>query len=107
MSEAVTFLDQVLEGSRLAAEIDDAVKSWHESDSQLSLRETLGLRADEYDLWLSSPDFLDLIIFARVAGLPLAQVANDNFIEKKRMAARAEDAWMVKKLQDWLSSQID
>lgn len=103
MSEPLTFLEDVLTGSRLAFEIDDAVAAWHAGESELSLREALGLRPDEYELWLSSPDFLDLIIYARASKIPLVEVANDNFFEKQRIAARAEDAWMIKQLRDWLS----
>jgi hypothetical protein len=103
MSNSLTFIDDVLSGSRLAFEIDDAVAAWHAGDSDLSLREALGLRPDEYDLWLSSPDFLELIIYARVSKTPLVEVANDNFVEKQRIAARAEDTWMIKQLRDWLS----
>lgn len=107
MSDTPTFLDDVLHGRRLASEIDSVVKSWHESDSELSLRETLGFREDEYDLWLGSPRFLDLIIFAHSTNTPLVEIANDNFTEKQRIAARSEDIWMVDRLREWLSKNLD
>lgn len=107
MSENETFLEQVLAGTRLASEIDDAVEDWHSGDSNASLRETLGFKEDEYDLWLSSPSFFDLIVFARATGHTLQEVANDNFLEERRMAARAEDSWMVNKLKAWLANNSD
>lgn len=60
MSEAqpkrLTFLDLYSDGKVQAAQIDDFIDVWHESDDreQRSLSEFLGMTEDEYPVWLAS-----------------------------------------------------
>lgn len=107
MSEKKRFIDRVLLGIALTSEIDDEVDQWHNEPSDIELHEFLGFSEDEYDLWVSSPEFLDLIVYARASRTPLVQIANDNFLENRRIAARAEDVWMVNRLKDWISRHSD
>lgn len=103
MSDDQSFIDRVLDGSVLTSEIDDFVKAWHEGHSAEELHEFLGMSEEEYDLWVDSPDFLELIIYSRVSQTPLAEIANDNFLEKERVAARANEVWMVDRLKQWIA----
>jgi len=36
--------------------IDDLVEKWHQGGSGVSLREFLGMSADQYDYWLKEPE---------------------------------------------------
>ncbi len=102
MSNDPSFIDRVLDGSVLTFEIDNFVRTWHEGDSLKELHEFLGFTEEEYDLWVDSPDFLELIIYSRVSQTPLAEIANDNFMEKDRVAARADEVWVVDRLKQWI-----
>jgi hypothetical protein len=59
------FIDLCLSGDVLTEEIDDFVDKWHESDSDESLEDFLGLTAREYELWVKNPKFLDYIVYLR------------------------------------------
>ncbi len=101
MSEHRTFLSLALAGEAMTDEIDDYVDQWHEDPVGLSLHDYLGMDREEFGLWLDSPDMLPLIIASRKLGKPLNSIANDNLLEM-RLAARADDASKVKRLQAWL-----
>jgi hypothetical protein len=55
----------VVAGQTTTEEIDDYVDRWHADPSGVSLHEYLGMRRDEYALWLSSPDMLPFMVARR------------------------------------------
>jgi hypothetical protein len=101
MSSRRSFLSLALAGEAMTDEIDDYIDQWHEDSLGLSLHDYLGMTTEEYGLWLDSPDFLPLIIASRKLDRPLNVLANDN-LQAMRLAARADDATKVKRLQAWL-----
>lgn len=48
------FFPRMLRGEFDAAQIDDAVDEWHESDDDMSLREFLGMTEYEYALMVTN-----------------------------------------------------
>ena len=52
----MTFKDKYLAGELEFEEIDDYIARWNESDDTRSLREYLGLNADEEDVWIDDSD---------------------------------------------------
>ena len=52
------FLDLVLKGRAQIDEIDDFVGKWHEGQSAADLSDSLGMRPEEYSLWLENPIML-------------------------------------------------
>lgn len=103
MSEG-SFLDQVMTGARLLAEVDDVVDAWHGGDDPTDLRQVLGMTPEEYSLWLRDPDMLAVICTARRYRRPLVDAVNDN-LPQLRMAARAADAAKLKAIEAWLRQQ--
>ena len=101
MSSHRSFLSLVLAGEAMTDEIDHYIDQWHEGSLGLSLHDYLGMTREEYGLWLDSPDLLPLIIASRKLNKPLNAIANDN-LQAMRLAARADDAIKVRRLQAWL-----
>ena len=80
-----SFIARCLRDELLTEEIDDWVEQWHQSDSELSLAEYLGMTEEEYNAWLIDDTILPYIIQARKDGLPLETVVEQG---SERIAAR-------------------
>ena len=52
----MTFKEKYLAGELEFEEIDDYIACWNESDDTRTLREYLGLNADEEDVWIDDSD---------------------------------------------------
>ena len=50
------FKERYLDGEITCEEIDDYVDTWNNSDEPCSLREYLGLNAEEEDVWIEDSD---------------------------------------------------
>lgn len=87
-------------GELLLDDIDDYVDKWHESDSDQSLFEYLGMTQQEYILWVHDPDILSFIITSRTQGRSIDDVMND--FHELPMAARADSPEKAKFLMKWL-----
>ena len=107
MSERPTFMQMALRGDVMSDEIEDFVGFWHNSDSTDDLHDYLGMSWEEYSLWVSDPDYIDLIIAARRNKLPLLKAINDNLRSPERLAARADDAGKLAALRRWIAAQPD
>lgn len=97
----MNFIEKCLNGDALLDEVDDAVEKWHEgiegADQELS--EYLGMKDEEYNVWITSPSVLPYIFAARRNNRSLTQE-----LEKDRlqMAARAGNADDAEKMERWL-----
>jgi hypothetical protein len=98
-----SFISRVLAGKTSPGEIDDFIDRWHDSETGQELHEYLGFNADEYELWLTVPELLPVILASRTSKKSLASLANDELVG--RLGAQAEDALRIKRLQAWLSSR--
>ena len=52
----MTFKERYLAGEIEFEEIDDYIDDWNESDDLRTLREYLGLNAEEEDVWIDESD---------------------------------------------------
>lgn len=52
----MTFKERYLAGEIEFEEIDDYIADWNESDDLRTLREYLGLNAEEEDVWIDESD---------------------------------------------------
>jgi hypothetical protein len=95
-----TFIDLCLMGEVLAEEIDDFVAQWHETDTDRSIEEYLGLTPQEYILWVEKPEALEFILYSRRYNNPLQdyEAASRAF----RVAARAVSPEDADTLIHWL-----
>lgn len=101
------FISLALNGSVLSDEIEKYIEAWHKSDSTNEIHDYLGMTFDEYSLWVSDPDAIDLILSARHANIPLREAVNDNIRIQERIAARADEAGKLSILRRWIASQPD
>lgn len=91
----------------MSDEIEDFVETWHESDSAQEIFEYLGMSWEEYSLWMTHPDYIDLIIAARRDARSLREAINDNLRSTERLAARSDDTGKIAALKRWIAAQPD
>ncbi|MBY7869258.1 hypothetical protein KW409_20360 [Vibrio fluvialis] len=101
--EGGKFIDLCMQGHALPDDIDDFVDEWHDSNSEVSLSEYLGMSSDEYESWVHAPDTLHSIITARITNVPLMTVLESSY--DLPMAARASSPEAAKFLMKWLNSE--
>jgi hypothetical protein len=104
MSEQSSFLDLVIAGHAESDEIDNFVEKWHEGHDAADLSDYLGMRSDEYSLWLENPEMLALICAARRSRQSLAQAVNERLVAL-RLVAKPGDRAKLTSLQSWLRRQ--
>jgi len=107
MSDTLSFIEMALRGDAMPDEIEDFIEFWHRSDSTAELHDFLGLTWDEYSLWVSDPEYVNLIIGARRNRRSLVEAVNDNLRHEERLAARADRASKLVTLQRWIAAQTD
>lgn len=61
------FITDCINADARLEDIDIYVKRWHESESELSIYEYLGMTRDEYGLWVEDDAYLKDIILAHAA----------------------------------------
>jgi hypothetical protein len=94
-------------GRVLPDEIEDFVEAWHASDQDEQIYDYLGMTFEEYSLWVSDPELINLILSARHADKPLIEAVNDNLRYQERIAARADEARKLAILERWIAAQPD
>ncbi|MCG9874092.1 MAG: hypothetical protein MH321_04810 [Leptospiraceae bacterium] len=106
MPQSKTFIDLCLAGESFLDEIDDFIDIWHDSDSNLSLAEFLGMKNEEYALWVEKPEVLSYIIHARKHKVSLSDELKEIVSKSNlRMAARtSEGSKDAEILIQWLQS---
>lgn len=57
-----TFVSACLAGSASGADIDDWVDAWHDSESERTLAQFLGLTDEEYSRWVADPRTLNGVL---------------------------------------------
>jgi len=95
-----TFMDACLAGDALYEEIDDYFVEWHNSDSDETVYEFLGMTEEEYGLWVENDSVLKSIFYARRNGISIM-----DFIQKdngQSLAARASSREEAEFVQKWL-----
>lgn len=107
MSNARSFMQMALRGDVMSDEVGDFVEKWHNSPSGIEIYEYLGMTWEEYSLWVSNPDYIDLIIAARRNERPILEAVNDNLRSSERLAARADDAGKLAAVRRWIAAQPD
>ncbi len=104
MSDQSSFVDLVLKGEAQIGEIDDFVEKWHEGHDARDLSHYLGMRSDEYSLWLENPEMLALICATRRSRQSLAQAVNERLADL-RLIAKPGDRAKLTSLHSWLRRQ--
>lgn len=102
MSEHLSFMHRVLSGDVLEPdeEIDTAIAEWHGSDTGMKLHEWLGITESEYELLMTKPSTLRLIIQAHRWGDP--GYLDVEKLPELPMAARSTYSAEIEKVREWL-----
>lgn len=96
------FILDCLNGDALIDDLDDYIEYWHDNSGTLkvSLKDFLGMTEKEYNFFLKDEDYLADIIYAHEHEMDIDLVLEQ--INSIPMAARAEKADEVQKIQKWL-----
>lgn len=95
------FIQNCINGDALLSEIDDYIDLWHESDTDLSLHEFLGMTKEEYALFVDDEQYLATIVTARKENGSIKQIIENQIA----MAARSDDHAKSERLQRWLKNE--
>jgi hypothetical protein len=93
-------MDRLLSGEALLDDIEDYVDEWHDSPTDESLAEYLGMASNEYALWVEQPDSLRLIVAAREEGQPVEEFVAG--ADPLAIAARGVSAAEARTVVQWL-----
>lgn len=101
MSNLLTnsFVEKCVRGEVLPNEVDDYVDTWHNSDSEFSLREFLGMTIKEYNLWIKDSSVLPYIVSAHKFHVDVENLIHE---ESLPLAARASHSKNAGKVVAWL-----
>ena len=95
-----TYVDKVLAGKALLADIDEYIDVWHDSLEDLgSLPSFLGLTEEEYSLWVERPESIRFIIAGRRAGVSSFKARD---LSGVALAARAKTDSEAAGVLEWL-----
>lgn len=94
-----SFIEKCLDGEADIFELDNYIEFWHTHDTDVSLRDFLGLTPYEYEMWGRSNDsiFRD-ILRCRMDNINFEEYEGMN--ESDRLAARSYDAEAIAKLKN-------
>ena len=95
------FINDCIKGYSLLDEIDDYIDEWHDSDTDLSLHDFLGMTKREYSLYIQDEDYLALIVTAHKENEPIEEIIQNQI----SMAARSDSLAKAKRLEKWLKNE--
>lgn len=94
------FIQDCINADALLEEIDDYIKKWHESDSNETIYDYLGMTEEEYYLWVEDDFYLKYIISAHEQNKKIEDLISEDYDTK--MVARASSPEEAKKIYNWL-----
>lgn len=68
------FINDVINADAILDEIDDYIEKWHDSDTDCSVFEYLGMTEEEYLLWVENDFYLKYIILAHEKDINISQL---------------------------------
>ena len=99
------FINDVINADAILDEIDDYIEKWHDSDTDCSVFEYLGMTEEEYFLWIEDNSNLKYIV--RLADL--CYLAGENELLKEeytsKLVARSSSPEEAKKIYNWLKEK--
>ncbi len=95
------FVKDVINADALLEQIDDYIEQWHESDTDLSIHDYLGMTEEEYFLWVEADFYLKYIIEAHEKNKNINEVLKDEYT----LAARSATPEEAKTIYKWLKEK--
>lgn len=94
------FIDLCLEGAADLSEVDDYIESWHLSAEDIPIHEYLGMKQNEYAIWVEKPQAIRFILFSRRYDIPIKEAFTQ--MAELPLAARASDTEEIDGVLKWL-----
>ncbi|MBD1362215.1 hypothetical protein IDJ77_00205 [Mucilaginibacter sp. ZT4R22] len=95
------FIIDCINGDALTSDVNDYIDTWHDGDFNITLHEYLGMKKNEYALFVQDETYLASIITAHKFGKNIVSIVKDQM----SMAARSDDPKKTKEVQKWLENQ--
>ena len=97
------FINDVINADAILDEIDDYIKKWHDSDTDCSVFEYLGMTEEEYFLWVENDFYLKYIISAHEKDININELHKEEYTSK--LVARSSSPEEAKKIYNWLKEK--
>ena len=91
------YINDVINADAILDEIDDYIEKWHDSDTDCSVFEYLGMTEEEYFLWVENDFFLKYIISAHEKDI------KEEYTSK--LVAYPSSPEETKKIYNWLKEK--
>lgn len=98
-----SFVDDVISADAILDEIDDYLNDWHNSNTDATVYEYLGMTEEEYFLWVENDYLLKYIISAHEQSKSITEVLKDVYSPK--LVARSSSSAEAKRLYEWLKRE--
>ncbi|KHE92678.1 MAG: hypothetical protein SCABRO_01568 [Candidatus Scalindua brodae] len=95
-----SFIELCLEGLADLTEIDEFIEEWHSSKEDIPIYEYLGMKRNEYAIWVERPEALRFILFSRQYGVSIKDTIDQ--MTELPLAARAADTKELDAVIKWL-----
>ncbi len=95
------FILNCINGDALLSEIDDYIDLWHDSNTELSLPEFLGMTKEEYTLFVEDEQYLASIVTAHREKVDIRLIIRNQLA----MVARSDNQAKSERLQKWLKKE--
>ena len=96
------FINDCINADALLEEIDDYVDAWHESDSEDTIYEFLGMSQKEYRMWVENDSMLKYIVKGRLENKDIDDILLQEYKDRLKIVARAESPDEAKFIYGWL-----
>lgn len=97
------FINDVINADAILDEIDDYVERWHNTDSDVSIFDYLGMTEEEYLLWVEHDFYLKYIVSAHEQNKNISEILEEAYSTK--LVARSSSPEEGKKIYEWLKEK--
>lgn len=97
------FISDVINADAILDEIDDYVEKWHDTDTDISIYEFLGMTEEEYLLWVENDFYLKYIVSAHEQNKSISDILEE--VYSKKLVARSSSPEEGKKIYAWLKEK--
>lgn len=98
------FISDVINADAILDEIDDYVEKWHDTDTDISIYEFLGMTEEEYLLWVENDFYLKYIVSAHEQNKSIRDILEE-VVYSTKLVARSSSPEEGKKIYDWLKEK--
>ena len=95
------FITDCINGDALLSEVDDYIDSWHNGESNLPLHKFLGMKKNEYALFVEDEDYLAAIVTAHKDQINIVDFVSS----QAKLVARSDDQAKSDRLKRWLKRE--